>query len=99
MPVRTASSADVALDQLHLLRDSETPLVADLMDGHPLRYRLNTDGTYVLYSVGDNLIDDGGSSILESPGSGGQKSPWSARDCVWPSLEVGNKAGGIVKAH
>ena len=32
----------------------------DVMDGHPLRYRLATDGGYIVYSVGWNETDDGG---------------------------------------
>jgi hypothetical protein len=32
----------------------------DCMDGQPLRYRLKADGTFLLYSVGDNGVDDGG---------------------------------------
>jgi hypothetical protein len=71
----------------------------DFMDGHSLRYRLNSDGTYALYSVGDNLIDDGGTAISGSGDSGGQKSPWSGQDLVWPVVQVGNKGGQIVKAE
>ncbi|MEW6307147.1 MAG: hypothetical protein AB1705_27095 [Verrucomicrobiota bacterium] len=54
----------------------------DYMDGQPLRYRLNADGTFVLYSAGDNGIDDGG-----NPAWVGQKTfPGIAdgRDMVWP---------------
>lgn len=32
----------------------------DVIDGKPLRYRLNPDGSYVLYSIGWNQKDDGG---------------------------------------
>ena len=32
----------------------------DLLDGKPLRYRRNPDGSYLLYSVGWNQTDDGG---------------------------------------
>ena len=32
----------------------------DCMDGQPLRYRLIADGTFLLYSVGENGVDDGG---------------------------------------
>jgi hypothetical protein len=74
-------------------------LPTDFMDGHPLRYRLNSDGTYALYSVGNNLIDDGGAGVPGSVGTGALKPPWNGPDWVWPSLEVGNKAGGIVKAQ
>jgi hypothetical protein len=32
----------------------------DVIDGKPLRYRLNADGGYLLYSIGWNQIDDQG---------------------------------------
>ena len=32
----------------------------DVIDGKPLRYRRNSDGGYILYSVGWNRKDDGG---------------------------------------
>ena len=73
------------LDRLAaLVPDFLTALPTDLMDGQPLRYRLNPDGTFVLYSVGANLRDDGGDSIPESAQDSRQASlPWSGRDWVW----------------
>ena len=47
----------------------------DPMDGQPLRYRLNADGTFTLYSVGTNQTDDHG--VFESQQS--QDLDW-----VWP---------------
>ena len=47
----------------------------DPMDGQPLRYRLNADGTFTLYSVGTNQTDDNG--VFES--QQGQDLDW-----VWP---------------
>jgi hypothetical protein len=35
----------------------------DVMDGAPLRYRRENDGSYLLYSVGWNLVDDGGTVV------------------------------------
>ena len=32
----------------------------DYMNGEPLHYQKNSDGTYLLYSVGENGVDDGG---------------------------------------
>ena len=32
----------------------------DYFDGHPLRYQLNADGSFILYSVGPDFRDDGG---------------------------------------
>ena len=47
----------------------------DPMDGQPLRYRLNADGTFTLYSVGTNQTDDNG--VFES--QQGQDLDWA-----WP---------------
>jgi len=54
----------------------------DGMDGRPLRYILRADGTWRLYSVGTDFIDDGGDpSWISDPGEG---SMWWGRDAVWP---------------
>ncbi len=53
----------------------------DCMDGRDLRYRLNPDGTYLLYSVGDDGVDNGGDPTPEK-----DKSMYflNGRDWVWP---------------
>jgi hypothetical protein len=54
----------------------------DPMDGKPLRYRLNSGGTYVLYSVGEDGKDDGGDV---SPATPSKTATWlQGRDWVWP---------------
>jgi hypothetical protein len=53
----------------------------DCMDGHDLRYRLNPDGTYLLYSVGDDGVDNGGDS---TPEKGKGMFFLDGRDFVWP---------------
>jgi hypothetical protein len=58
----------------------------DPVDGRALRYRLNRDGTYLLYSVGENGKDDGGNPSLAS-GITGPNFYWlgpHALDWVWP---------------
>jgi hypothetical protein len=60
---------------------SAVPL--DGMDGKPLRYRLKPDGTFVLYSVGENGIDDGGDPSL-LPGKETVRF-WDGLDAVWPT--------------
>jgi hypothetical protein len=35
----------------------------DFMDGQPLRYRLTDDGHFVLYSVGQDCVDNGGNTL------------------------------------
>jgi hypothetical protein len=72
-------------------------LPIDVMDGKPIRYRLNSDGTFLLYSVGEDGVDNGGDltpteSILRSrihpwlptDAHSRSKSWWLARDAVWP---------------
>jgi len=63
----------------------------DFMDGQPLRYRPNTDGTFLLYSVGDNRVDDGGDPS-RAKGVTGSYYDWqnpSALDWVWPQPTEG----------
>jgi hypothetical protein len=63
---------------------AEIPL--DPVDGQPLRYRRNGDGTFLLYSVGENGKDDGGNPALE-PGTESSNYYWQnqlALDWVWP---------------
>jgi hypothetical protein len=58
----------------------------DPVDGNPLRYRLNADGTFLLYSVGENGKDDGGNPSLEM-GVESSRYYWlnpPALDWVWP---------------
>ena len=58
----------------------------DCMDGQPLRYRPKADGTFLLYSVGENGVDDGGDPSLEK-GATGSNYYWQgnrALDWVWP---------------
>jgi len=61
----------------------------DFMDGQPLRYRLMEDGHFILYSVGQDFVDNGGKTLgredrmavlRESRSTG--ISPES--DIVWP---------------
>jgi hypothetical protein len=63
---------------------SAVPL--DPVDGQPLRYRRNADGTFLLYSVGENGKDDGGDPSL-GKGFESQSIQWQnphALDWVWP---------------
>jgi hypothetical protein len=58
----------------------------DPYDGKPLRYHPNADGTYMLYCVGEDGVDDGGDpSVLSAASS--LHYYWqnaNARDWVWP---------------
>lgn len=53
----------------------------DPMSGKPLRYRLQPDGTFLLYSVGDDGVDDGGDA---TPTAGKRFGLWEGKDAVWP---------------
>lgn len=58
----------------------------DPVDGEPLRYRLQLDGTFLLYSVGENGKDDNGNPSLEKyvEGSNFNWLNLHALDWVWP---------------
>jgi hypothetical protein len=67
-------------DQLAaLVPELLTEVPVDWMDGKPLRYRLNPEGGYTLYGVGDNGHDDGGDST---------------KDEVWPTMVPWETAPG-----
>jgi hypothetical protein len=54
-------------------------------DGKPLKYHPNADGAFLLYSVGEDGVDNGGDSTTTT--SGGPSLFWlyaKARDWVWP---------------
>ena len=53
------------------------------MDGQPIKYRLDPDGPFVLYSVGEDYKDDGGDTNLQ-PGKTGTYNIWNRNDVVWP---------------
>jgi len=54
----------------------------DPMDGEPLRYRRIEGRSFVLYSAGENCLDDGGDP---SPArSVAEYSMWDGRDVIWP---------------
>lgn len=54
----------------------------DPVDGHALRYQLLPDGTFLLYSIGSDNIDNGGDGNARS---GSKTLGWlRGRDWVWP---------------
>jgi hypothetical protein len=57
----------------------------DLMSSQPIRYRrLSEDGTFLIYSVGTDGIDDGGNP---APHTGTNYAVWEGRDAVWPKTQ------------
>ena len=68
-------------------------LPRDFMDGQPLRYRLNGNGTFLLYSVGDDVQDDGGDAFPKTAHRDDPSHLWNGRDWVWPQLPAGSRPG------
>jgi hypothetical protein len=68
---------------------------ADLMDGQPLRYRVEVDGTWRLYSVGLDGKDDGGEA-LPAQAWGRYTSIWDGSDAVWPQLGSAAAPGPVI---
>lgn len=61
----------------------------DVVGGGPLRYALNEDGTYFLYSIGANGLDDGGTMALRQEGP--PRQALEKGDWPWPkSSAVGS---------
>jgi len=58
----------------------------DLMSTKPLCYRRNSDGTFILYSVGEDGRDDGGDPTSNTAAN--KFDLWSGRDGVWPVAET-----------
>lgn len=52
----------------------------DPVDGHMLRYHWNPDGTFLLYCIGKDGVDNGGDPAPDGP----IKSWLRSRDWVWP---------------
>ena len=69
-------------DLKSLVPDFLTIVPRDLMSTAPLNYRLNTNGTFTLYSVGEDGRDDGGDP--QPVGVTNRFDLWSGRDAVWP---------------
>ena len=61
----------------------------DPVDGEPLRYKLQPDGTFLLYSIGEDGEDNGGDPLPATKNSNPRdetRFPWlKGRDLVWPT--------------
>jgi hypothetical protein len=93
--------AALALERYHAQHGAYPPALAnllpeflkteptDFMDGQPLRYELNPDGHYRLYSIGLDCVDDGGEMTEEGPRTRSGFRPrvpgvMPKGDIVWP---------------
>jgi hypothetical protein len=68
-----------------LVQEFISTVPIDPYDGKPLRYHANSDGTFLLYAVGDDGVDDGGDPTTAAISSASLF--WQndkARDWVWP---------------
>jgi hypothetical protein len=79
----TLRSGKFPTDLQALVPEILASIPIDYMNGEPIKYRLESDGAFVLYSVGDDLKDDGGDASLPSKKSG-SGNLWNRRDFVWP---------------
>jgi len=70
-----------SLDALVLEFMDQVP--RDFTDGQALRYNVRSDGSYCLYSIGNDAHDDQGNPV---PPADGPEPPsaWNGRDWVWP---------------
>ena len=67
-----------------LVPDFLASVPTDYMDGKPVKYRRNEDGSFILYSVGEDGKDDGGDGSLP-PGKEKSSNLWARKDFIWPS--------------
>ena len=77
-----------------------TKVPLDPVDGRPLRYRPNADGTFLLYSVGPNGADDGGDPSHDETGLAPSTWVWvapHALDWVWPQPATKEEVEGYLK--
>ena len=93
---REMTVAAIALKRYELRYNKVAPALAalvpeflakvphDYMDGGNLRYRLKVDSEWVLYSVGENCVDDDGDATSSEPRNV-FFSIWDSRDAVWPA--------------
>jgi hypothetical protein len=74
-----------------LVPDFVPTLPADLMDGKSLRYEPYPNGSFILYSVGEDGQDDGGNAepADEAHDRKPADSPWTGRDLLWPRMTLG----------
>lgn len=66
-----------------LVPDVLAAIPTDYMDGQSIKYRLEPDGTSVLYSVGEDYKDGGGDTSLQA-GRTSTRNIWYRKDVVWP---------------
>src|SRR6266478_452661 len=66
------------------------------MDGTAIKYRPGTDGTFTLYSEGEDLKDNGGDTTLP-PEKKNFRNLWDRKDFVWPAAALPEEVEAIGK--
>lgn len=57
----------------------------DYFDGKPMKYFLNVDESFTLYSVGEDGEDDHGDSSPKPSSGKSTRSIWDRKDAIWPA--------------
>jgi hypothetical protein len=74
-----------------------TAVPLDPADGKPLRYRLEGDGSFKMYSIGEDGVDNGGDSSSKENGT---SFSWQmGRDLVWPKAATPEEALGFQQSQ
>lgn len=71
----------------------------DLMDGQPLRYRLEPNGNFLLYSVGEDGEDNNGDATPMEVEGTKSKSWLKGRDAVWPQPATAEEIAAYFKKN
>jgi hypothetical protein len=81
-----------------LVPDFLTQVPRDPIDGQPLRYRVDSNGAWRLYSVGSNGLDDGGNP---NPPPGKSRLPfwWAGQDWLWPQAAKPEEIAAVKAAQ
>jgi len=86
----------IALKRFHLRNDCYPAALSELVpqfiatelvdpwSGKPFRYRLNADGVFTLYSVGEDGRDNGGDPTSVVP-TNAAPDMWMGKDVLWPT--------------
>ncbi|MDB6026585.1 MAG: hypothetical protein JWM68_2808 [Verrucomicrobiales bacterium] len=70
-------------------------LPRDVFDGKPMRYALKPDGTFLLYSIGVDGLDNHGDATSAEKTS---RPVWvKGRDLVWPRAATAGEAAAFIK--
>jgi len=106
---RNLAIAAIAIKRFQLTHGTAPPSLAalapqflatvpvDPMSSKPLCYHSNPDGSFALYSTGQDGVDDGGDAT--PPKTGGKPGLWEGRDAVWPMAATPEEQAAEDGAH